>query len=122
MVRTLTYYEHPEDTGGDPYTEDDLYTLLVDIQNNWDELVTPEDDDNEVDYDEDDAPKKKKFVIRHHWRQWVDIVVEAEDEDEAFELADEKYNNGDYAEEPDNFENTEVENVTEMYDNNGLPY
>ena len=32
--------------------------------------------------------KKKKFVIRHFWRQWVDIVVEAKDEEEAYELAD----------------------------------
>ena len=66
--------------------------------------------------------KKKKFVIRHHWRQWVDIVVEARNEDEAYELADEKYNEGDYEEEPDNFENTEVENVTKEYIEDNIPF
>ena len=66
--------------------------------------------------------KKKKFVIRHHWHQWVDIVVEAHDEDEAYELAGEKYNEGDYEEEPDNFENTEVENVTQDYIDNNIPF
>lgn len=64
----------------------------------------------------------KKFVIRHYWRQWVDIVVEAHDEDEAFDIADTKYNNGDYEELPDNFENTDVQNVTDVYERNNLPY
>lgn len=59
--------------------------------------------------------KKKKYVIRHYWRAWVDITVEARSEEEAFELADEKYNEGDYEENPNNFVNTDVENVTELY-------
>lgn len=66
--------------------------------------------------------KKKKFVIRHHWRQWVDIVVEAKDLDEAYELAGEKYNEGDYTEEPDNFENTDVEDVTQDYIDGKIPF
>ena len=55
-----------------------------------------------------DMAKKKKYVIRHYWRAWVDITVEAHNEEEAFELADEKYNEGDYEELPENFENTDV--------------
>ena len=34
----LTDYEMPEE-GQDPVTEDDLYEMLVEIQNNWDELL-----------------------------------------------------------------------------------
>lgn len=66
--------------------------------------------------------KKKKYVIRHHWRQWVDIVVEATSEEAAFEKAGDKYNEGDYEELPDNFENTDVENVTEEYIENNIPF
>ena len=66
--------------------------------------------------------KKKKYVIRHFWRQWVDIVVEAHDEEEAYELAGEKYNEGDYEEDPGNFENTEVENVTQDYIDDNIPF
>lgn len=62
-----------------------------------------------------DMARKKKYVIRHYWRAWVDITVEAHNEEEAFELADEKYNEGDYEENPNNFVNTDVENVTELY-------
>lgn len=66
--------------------------------------------------------KKKKFVIRHHWRQWVDIVVEAENLDEAYELAGDKYNEGDYEDNPENFENTEVEDVTKHYIEDNIPF
>ena len=66
--------------------------------------------------------KKKKFVIRHYWRQWADIVVEARDEQEAYELAGDKYNEGDYEEDPGNFENTEVKNVTQVYLDNKIPF
>lgn len=38
MCRILTDYETPEE-GQDPVTEDDLYEMLVEIQNCWDELV-----------------------------------------------------------------------------------
>ena len=58
---------------------------------------------------------KKKFVVRHYWTGWVDIPVVAEDQDEAYELADEIYNSGEYEENEDNsgFENTEVEIISE---------
>ncbi len=67
------------------------------------------------------AGDKKKYVIRFYWRQWVDIEVEAESEEEAYEIAGDKYNNGEYEELPDNFENTDCENVTDYYEENGLP-
>ena len=38
MCRILTDYEHPEE-GNDPVTEDDLYEMLVEIQNNWEYLT-----------------------------------------------------------------------------------
>lgn len=41
MCKILTDYEVPED-GQDPVTEDDLYSMLVKIQNNWDELTSEE--------------------------------------------------------------------------------
>jgi hypothetical protein len=67
--------------------------------------------------------KKKKYVIRHYWRAWVDITVEAHNEEEAFELADEKYNEGDYADDPSNFENTDMEEITDyLKDNKIYPF
>ena len=66
--------------------------------------------------------RKKKFVIRHYWRQWVDITVEASNESEAFEKAGVIYDMGAYEEDPSDFENTEVKNVTEMYRKNKLPF
>ncbi len=71
-----------------------------------------------------EVPEKKKFVIRKYWRQWVDITVEATDEDEAFELADDRYNEGDYEDDPalGNFENTDAVNVTDTYVKNNLPF
>ena len=67
---------------------------------------------------------KKKYVIRHYWKQWVDITVEANSEEEAFEKAGDRYNDGDYEDDPalGNFENTDVENVTDIYTNNSLPF
>ena len=44
LVRTLTDYEHP-DEATIPVDADDLYTLLVDIQNSWDDLVTPSEEE-----------------------------------------------------------------------------
>ena len=66
--------------------------------------------------------KKKKYVIRFNWRQWVDITVEAHDEGEAYELATDRYNEGDYEEDSENFENTDAEIVTSEYEENGDPY
>ena len=65
---------------------------------------------------------KKKYVIRFNWRQWVDITVEANDEGEAYELATDRYNEGDYEEDSDNLENMDAENVTTEYEENGDPY
>lgn len=41
LCRILTDYEDPQ-LGQDPVTEDDLYWMLVEIQNNWDELTVEE--------------------------------------------------------------------------------
>ena len=59
--------------------------------------------------------KKKKFVIRFHWRAWADIEVKAENLEEAYELAGRKYDNGEYEELPCNYENTDVECITDIY-------
>ena len=71
-----------------------------------------------------EVPAKKKFVIRHYWRAWVDITVEARNEEEAYEKADDRYNMGDYEDDPSlgNFENTDVANVTDTYVTNNLPF
>ena len=54
-----------------------------------------------------------KYTFRFHAHTWTDITVEAENEEEAYELADDKYCEGDYEEQPENFENIDVENITE---------
>lgn len=64
----------------------------------------------------------KKFVIRQYWTEWVDIPVEAENLEEAFALAHDKYSQGDYEEEPCNYEDTETMDVTGWYDYNKIPY
>ena len=61
--------------------------------------------------------KKEKYVIRYNIRTWIDISVEAESEDEAYELAEEKYCKGDYEEHPENSETWSTQNVTEEYNN-----
>ena len=48
----------------------------------------------------------KKYTYRFHYRGWVDIEVEAENEEKAYIKADNKYCEGDYIEDPENFENT----------------
>lgn len=83
------------------------YTLL-------DEELYPEEDD-------EDEPTKKKFTFRFHTHGWTDITVEAEDEDEAAELASDKYNEGDYDDSDSDFENTDMENVTDYYVENEIP-
>lgn len=75
------------------------YTLL-------DEELYPEEET-------ENAPKKQKFTFRFHTHGWTDISVEAENADEARELADEKYNEGDYEDIDENFENTYVDLVGE---------
>lgn len=55
---------------------------------------------------------KKKYLVRFHRDAWTDIEVVAKNEEEAYELADEKYNEGDYEDSDEDFENTEVEIVS----------
>lgn len=47
----------------------------------------------------------KRYTFRYHLRGTVDITVEAKTEDDAWELAEEKYCRGDYEENPEYFEN-----------------
>lgn len=47
-----------------------------------------------------------KYTYRFHSDAWVDITVEAEDEESARMLADERYNNGEYDDCDTDFENT----------------
>ncbi len=72
--------------------------------------------------EDDSKAEKHKYVFRFHWRQWVDIVVTAENEEEAAELATDKYNEGDYNAQDADFENTHMENVTEEYKSNEIPF
>lgn len=53
--------------------------------------------------------KKRKYTLRFHTHGWTDITVEAKNEEEAYALGDEKYNEGDYDDDASDFENTEVE-------------
>lgn len=64
----------------------------------------------------------KKHVIRFHQHAWVDIVVEADNDEEAMEIAFEKYNNGCYDDSDTDFENTYTEDVTGHYDDNCINY
>lgn len=54
---------------------------------------------------------KKTYTIRFWAESWTDIKVEAKSEEEAYELADEMYNNGEYSDEDTGFENTYCECV-----------
>lgn len=66
----------------------------------------------------------KKKVIRFYQRSWVDIVVEVPDDatnEEVFEKANERYNNGEYDDADTDFENTDYTDVTDYYEQNGIP-
>jgi len=54
-----------------------------------------------------------KYTFRFHTHGWTDITVEADNEEEAFELADDKYNEGIYDDKDTGFENIDVENITD---------
>ena len=54
-----------------------------------------------------------KYTFRFHTHGWIDITVDAKDEEEAYQLADDKYCEGDYEDQPENFENTHVELIEE---------
>lgn len=67
----------------------------------------------------------KKRVYRFHAHVWTDVVVEVDDnmsDDECLELAADKYNEGDYESQDDNFENTDCEEITDYYEENEIPY
>lgn len=90
------------------------------------------------DNDEEEEVEKKeprKRVYRFHAHTWADVVVSEdeldlcgdEDEDTIDELfsmkADDKYNESDYADDPSNFENTDVEEITDyLKENNIYPF
>ena len=86
-----------------------------------DEAKTVLDEKLYPEEETDDSPKTQKFTFRFHTHGWTDITVEAEDEEEAEELASDKYNNGDYDDSDSDFENTDVENVTDYYIDNNIP-
>jgi len=66
----------------------------------------PDEDENCYNFElDDETAGKKKFTFRFHTHGWTDITVEAEDEEEARELADDKYNNGEYDDDASDFEN-----------------
>lgn len=50
-----------------------------------------------------------KFTYRFHSDAWVDITVEADNEEEARMFADQRYNNGEYDDADTDFENTHAE-------------
>ena len=83
-----------------------------------------------ADEKKDEEPRKK--VFRFHAHTWADVVV-SEDEldlngdedeetiDELFRMkADDKYNECDYAEDPSNFENIDVEEITDYLKENKI--
>lgn len=54
-----------------------------------------------------------KYTFRFHTHGWTDITVEADNKDEAFMKAEDRYNDGDYDDDATGFENIDVENITE---------
>lgn len=68
--------------------------------------------------DEQDGaePTEKRYVFRFHAHTWVDIAVRDIDEEAAMEKAQDIYNSGDYEENPENFENTDCEDITDYTD------
>lgn len=92
----------------------------------WLELYEEEIEEiaSETDVTAGDEDGKVKKVIRFYQRAWVDIAVEVDadaTEDEIYEIASEKYNNGEYDDSDTDFENTDYEDVTDYYEENGLP-
>jgi hypothetical protein len=76
-----------------------------------------------ADEEEDEGPKEVKKVFRFHAHTWTDVVVTGTTdltEEEWYDLANDKYNEGDYEEDPDNFENTDVEEITDYLKENKI--
>lgn len=83
-----------------------------------------------ADEKKDEEPKKK--VFRFHAHTWNDVVVDESeldlegDEDEEtidemlYDKAMDKYNNGEYDSSDDNFENTDVEEITDYLKKNEI--
>ena len=72
--------------------------------------------------DKNGPARKDVFVIRFYRRAWTDIAVQADDAEQAFEKAEERYNNGDYDDDDESFENTDSSNVTDEYVQDGIPF
>lgn len=84
------------------------------------------------DEKKDEEPKEVKKVFRFHAHTWTDVVVDESeldlngDEDEEtidemfYEKAQEKYNDGDYDPSDDDFENTDVEEITDYLKENKI--
>lgn len=67
--------------------------------------------------------KPTKRVYRFHAHSWVDVVVDVADDmtdEECLDIAMDKYNNGDYATDLSNFENTDVEEITDYLKENKI--
>lgn len=56
-----------------------------------------------------------KYKFRFHAHTWQDIEVDANDREQAFEIANDIYNSGKYEETPNNFENTNCEELTDIF-------
>lgn len=117
--------------------ENDVANALAEVFNDWrgDYEFALYNEKHELVgfvYRGEDEPKKepKKRVFRYHAHTWADVVV-SEDEldlcgdedeetiDELFRMkADDKYNESDYADDPSNFENTDVEEITDYLKEN----
>ena len=77
------------------------------------------------DEKKDEEPKEVKRVFRFHAHTWADVVVTGTTdltEEEWYDLANDKYNEGDYEDNPENFENTNMEEVTDYYEENEIPF
>lgn len=96
--------------------------VLIDINDWLDEYAEDIEEWAEENRDENEPGKKRPYVIRFYWRQWVDITVEAESQEEAYILATNRYDDGDYEESPENYENTDCTDVTDTYNADKIPY
>ena len=57
--------------------------------------------------------KKKLYTVRFYRKAWTDITVEATSKLDAFDKAEEKYNNGDYEDDDEDFENEYADIIEE---------
>lgn len=76
-----------------------------------------------ADEEKDEESKEVKRVFRFHAHTWTDVVVTGTTdltEEEWYDLANDKYNEGDYDEDPDNFENTDCEEITDYFKENKI--